>query len=65
MKQFLNSYIFWTCSLYEGGCGFWYHHWRNWITRESHDVFAGYSKRALNKKRSTWQTIKERINEQD
>jgi len=61
MRKFLNQRIFWSCMLYEGGNGFWYHYWYNWATKESQDVFAGYSKKSLNKKRSTWQVVKENI----
>lgn len=49
-----NLRIFWTCSLYEGGDGWYYHIWKNWLTKEKKQVFAGYNKKALNKKSTTF-----------
>jgi len=61
MKNFLNLRIFWTCKLSEGSDGYYYYHWNNWINSKEDQIFAGYSKRALNNKENTFQTVKDRL----
>ena len=63
MKKLFNSYLFWHCSLVEYANGFWYHEWKNIVTKESHLIFAGYSRKVLNEKRSTWNTLQSMIKE--
>lgn len=63
MKNFLNLRIFWTCTLGQGADGYYYYYWNNWANNRYDTIFAGYSKRGLNKKSTSWKTVKERLNE--
>lgn len=52
-----NWRIFWTCKLEESGHSWWYYHWTNWLTGDKATIFAGYNKKALRKKNSTFKDI--------
>lgn len=50
--------IFWTCHLFEGKDGYYYHRWFNFIWYIERDIFAGYNSRALRSKKSTFKDVK-------
>lgn len=56
-----NLRIFWTVSLIEGGDGYYHYEWSNWLTKRSAQVFAGYNKRAVRNKESTFIDALEQI----
>jgi hypothetical protein len=56
-----NLRIFWTCELDEGADGYYYHYWDNWLTNKHEAVFAGYNKKAVNKKSTSWKAVKARL----
>ena len=62
--RILTLRIFWTCSLIENGTGYFYHNWSNWATGFSTDVFAGYNRKALNRKSTTFQVAISQFKEQ-
>lgn len=54
MLTILRWRIFWTCRLFQSGTGYYFHGWRNWVTGENYVVFAGYLRRSLNRKSTTF-----------
>lgn len=61
--RFLHQRIFWVCNTDMGHDGYYYHYWENWVTNDYETVFAGYNKRSLNSKDTTWKTVKSRLQE--
>jgi len=59
-----NWRIFWICDLVQIEDGYWYHRYTHLFRRKGewvHVVFAGYNKRAINRKSTSWKTLKERL----
>ncbi len=49
--------IFWTCTTIQGNEGYYYHRWVNFLFHIEVDIFAGYNKKALRSKNSTFNDI--------
>ena len=61
MKKFFNLRIFWICQTVQKSDGYFHHEFRNWFNGEIESVFAGYNWRALNKRSTSWETVKGRL----
>jgi hypothetical protein len=60
MQKLLNLRIFWICNLIERSDGYYYE-WINWANQREELFFAGYNRRALNKKEKSFKIIKDRL----
>ena len=56
MTRLLHLRLLWSCTLTEGGDGYYYHEWTHLFGTKKL-VFAGYNKKALNRKSSTFKTV--------
>lgn len=56
MKAILALRVFWTCTEDYGADGYWNHYWRNWVTGTVIQVFAGYTRRGVSQRSSTFKT---------
>lgn len=60
-NSFFENRIFWSCYLHLAEDGWYYYVWENWFLEHYEGIFAGYNYKALNTKRSSFYTLKERL----